>query len=402
MNRKISINITDATNKTWEFEGLKEFFFFLKEEQKYWQEKRASLPEIQSNVHQYLNAQNILSQVVTTIGGWESSALASWDEEQLNQQLRQLIHNQGMSSQWLWSGHAFSNQYVECQKQYGDGAATSFVDLIIRKQITNISNNGYFFGVMLAYEFLNQDSDLTKRSKGEEASLEYLRDKLDITTTQLVGEVESFKDDFIAWDGEIKNGWQDWLINTSKDHGDSQKSYKDQFNEFMDERKNHIANLENTYEDKLRLEKPATYWKDAANKYGIHGGLWAIALVATVLLGIVYFSEFFNSWLNGQKIGVNLNTIQGLAIFGSILAVFAFLVRTLSRLAFSSYHLMRDAQERELLTYLYLSLHKDKEIDESSRNIILQALFSRSETGLLVTESGPAMPGIGELIKPQK
>ena len=63
---------------------------------------------------------------------------------------------------------------------------------------------------------------------------------------------------------------------------------------------------------------------------------------------------------------------------------------------------MRDAQERELLTYLYLSLHKDKEIDESSRNIILQALFNRSETGLLANESGPTMPGIVEPIKSQQ
>ena len=124
-----------------------------------------------------------------------------------------------------------------------------------------------------------------------------------------------------------------------------------------------------------------------------------MSLIMSVLLGIVYFSGFFSDWLKGQDVGIHLNTIQGIVIFGTILAVYAFLVRTLSRLTFSSFHLMRDAEEREQLTYLYLSLVNDKKLDENSRDIVLQALFSRSETGLLVSESGPTMPGVGEIIK---
>lgn len=60
---------------------------------------------------------------------------------------------------------------------------------------------------------------------------------------------------------------------------------------------------------------------------------------------------------------------------------------------------MRDAEEREQLTYLYLSLISDQEIDENSRDIVLQALFSRSETGLLTTETGPTMPSVGEILR---
>ena len=65
---------------------------------------------------------------------------------------------------------------------------------------------------------------------------------------------------------------------------------------------------------------------------------------------------------------------------------------------------MRDAEEREQLTYLYLSLNNEKKIDEKSRDIILQALFSRSETGLLTGDSAPAMPGVGvsEIANPKQ
>ena len=68
-------------------------------------------------------------------------------------------------------------------------------------------------------------------------------------------------------------------------------------------------------------------------------------------------------------------------------------------MAFSSFHLMRDSEEREQLTYLYLSLSEETSVEEGSRNIILQALFSRTETGLLAQEHGPSMPGVGDAIK---
>ena len=74
------------------------------------------------------------------------------------------------------------------------------------------------------------------------------------------------------------------------------------------------------------------------------------------------------------------------------MAVYAFLVRILSRLALSSFHLMRDAKEREQLTYLYLSLSETDPSEKESRDIVLRSLFSRSQTGLLTNESGPSIP----------
>ncbi len=124
-----------------------------------------------------------------------------------------------------------------------------------------------------------------------------------------------------------------------------------------------------------------------------------LALVASVVLGVYYLHDLFVSWLMGQELNLKLQNIQGVVIFGSLLAVYTFLLRTFSRLTFSSFHLMRDAEEREQLTYLYLALSQEKQIDESSRSIVLQALFSRSETGLLTSEGGPTMPGVGEILK---
>jgi hypothetical protein len=64
----------------------------------------------------------------------------------------------------------------------------------------------------------------------------------------------------------------------------------------------------------------------------------------------------------------------------------------LAKLTFSSFHLSRDAEEREQLTHFYLALKKDTAIEPEERQLILQSLFSRADTGLLKDDSSPTMP----------
>ena len=388
MDRKISLAVTDVSNKSWNFEGLRELRDFILSEAKYWKEKQDIVTSSKKPLHPYINCNVTLTHIVNTINSWEPN-LKEWDEATFTQQLQNLnrTHINGLRNNWLWSGHPFSSVLVECNEKYNNATAASFIDLVLKNQVANINNNrDNLFGVMLAYEFINQDSDLTKRRNGEKVSLGHLRSQLEETTRLLINEIEEFKGDFTDWDKDTKESWQKWLTSTSTEHKTSQSTRNDEFRKYLDDCKTRISDLENTYQEKLRLEKPATYWKKSAKKYGIQGGLWSLALISSVILGIYYFSDFFTTWLAGKETDVKLSTIQGIILFGSILAIYAFLVKVLSRLTFSAFHLMRDSEEREQLTYLYLALNNDKSIDEKSRDIVLQALFSRSETGLLASD----------------
>jgi len=71
----------------------------------------------------------------------------------------------------------------------------------------------------------------------------------------------------------------------------------------------------------------------------------------------------------------------------------AYGIRVLARITFSSFHLARDAEEREQLTHIYLALKKDTTIDQEERKLIMQSIFSRADTGLLKEDSSPTMPG---------
>nr|WP_152665000.1 DUF6161 domain-containing protein [Pseudomonas toyotomiensis] len=402
MTIKIAINLIDATKREWEFTNIKELRAFIQKELDFWINSSSSSPLNQGNTrkHPYFDCINFFQIALDTTSTWEEK-LDSWDDQAYRVAYQELHRNslQHLPPRWIWSGHPFTAQFIDCQTTYGLQAASAFSSFVIEKKIVDTTTQAGFIGTVIAYEFLLQGSEIAKRRTGEKKSISQLRNNLDSATSSVIRETD-----------ELKTGFKDWLENKKTElealleeektaHTTQLGDQRDKFSNYMDTCSSRIQELENLYQEKLRLEKPAQYWRDSAKKYGLHGALWALALIAAILLGLVYFHDFFTTWLQGKEVNLKLNTLQGVVIFGSIVAVYAFLARTLAKLTFSSFHLMRDAEEREQLTYLYLSLSESGKIDESSRDIILQALFSRSDTGLLSSDSGPTMPGIVEAIR---
>jgi len=393
-DREINIVVQDISNKGHNFNSVRALYSFAKKEAAFWKARKKAVNEIQNINEATLNAHVYFEQIVATIDGWQAS-IETWNDQQFNQQLQQVQQQQiqQLPSRWLWSGHPCVNTFVECCKKYNQQTATAFLNYVVRKQVTvNQNDVNAFNGAMLGYEFVNQDSDITKRRSSEKKSLGQLRNNYAEAQNELFTEVDEIKSNIQSWDTETQNEFSR-LYKANKYLGERRiKHHNNQFDENLRQWSSTITELENTYEEKLKLKKPAEYWNKSARKYGLQGGLWMLAIIALVVVGLINFQEIFVNWLKGKEIGLKFGTVQGVIIFGSIAAIYAYLMKILSRLAFSSFHLMRDAEEREQLTYLYLSLSNESEIDQSSRDIVLQSLFSRSETGLLAQEHGPTMP----------
>ncbi len=87
------------------------------------------------------------------------------------------------------------------------------------------------------------------------------------------------------------------------------------------------------------------------------------------------------------------SAVRWSVVFITFVSFLAYGIRTFAKLMFSSYHLSRDAEEREQLSYVYLALKKEQSIDPTERHLIMQSLFSRADSGLLRDDSSPTMPG---------
>ena len=351
------ITITDATGKSWQFEKLEIFTKFIKDEEKFWSEKQKELVA-KGFTNTYLNVSSLLANIIV-LSKDVKTMLSSDDESSTKTHLAQFQTSQlnPLSTSWIWSGHTFITPWLDSYK-LSQTTGDTFIQIILTKSISypSLASYDYFKGCLLAYEHDLQDESLiTKRRDAENDSFNHLKDILVEEKNNLVSEISDFE--------------------TKAD------------------------NVTKTYIEYMRLKGPAKYWADRAKECKVQGDYWANCLGVTIGIALFIFIWLMYSWLHAFSTKINLNTLEGAVIFATILSVFAFAIKTLSKLTFSAYHLQRDAEEREQLTHLYLALSNENKVDAESRSIVLQALFSRSDSGLLAGDHSPAMPSIQDAIK---
>ncbi|TCV13502.1 hypothetical protein EDB13_104305 [Vibrio crassostreae] len=393
-DRSINLTLSDIAGFRQEFTNLRSLYNFAKQELEIWKGHAQAVENKQRTNEQTLHAFSYFNNLITTIDNWLEQ-ISVWDDNAFRQQLNILQQNfiQPLSQRWLWSGDPCVQPFIKCFTEHGPQVATAFLNYVVRNQIaTNQNNVDAFNGAMLGYEFVHQASEITKRRNGEKVSLGILRNSFSDSKNELFTEVSELKENFQAWEADTRDESTKIHRVNKKLNARVIRNQNKTFDEQLHTWAGTVSELEKTYEEKLRLKKPAEYWKSAAERYKNQGIFASLLLAIACIIALCVGIDFFQNWLSAQELQLKLNTLQGAVLFGSIAAIFTFIVKVLSKIAFSSFHLMRDAEEREQLTYLYLSLTHESEIDKESRDIVLQALFSRSETGLLSQEQGPKMP----------
>ncbi|MDA9554842.1 DUF6161 domain-containing protein [Pelobium sp.] len=232
-----------------------------------------------------------------------------------------------------------------------------------------------FIGILLAYEFiLKDDSHIAERKNAERSSIKKIRSDfynyLKESQTELVEHLD-----------EVNKTTKDFSINIDLLKEEKEKLFQDWFEEsgqefksLIDNSEKSISDLETTYTQLLALKAPADYWKQRAiklNKEGWKALYWLIGLVAFSCVTL-----YLLLWLTPE--GMLLSFIKGQAsaikwsiIYITFISFLAFGIRALNKVAFSSFHLSRDAEEREQLTYVYLAMIKDASVDEKDRHLIM-------------------------------
>ncbi|MBQ6705332.1 MAG: hypothetical protein IJN19_04970 [Opitutales bacterium] len=165
---------------------------------------------------------------------------------------------------------------------------------------------------------------------------------------------------------------------------DSEKYWK--------ENNNRREQLENLYSEKLKLEAPATYWEEMAKQYSRKGTTWlwvSTGLAAGILAGLIKLFFSIQDPVDGQIQWVGL--IRSYTLITAIAGIGFYMLRLTVRMTMSSYHQSRDAEERNKLSYFYLALTEKGAVSEKERALVINALFSRSETGLLKGDATPSM-----------
>ncbi len=151
--------------------------------------------------------------------------------------------------------------------------------------------------------------------------------------------------------------------------------------------------LERTYREKLKLEGPASYWKDLESEWEDKGRKWrnSAILASLIFVSAVMLFLYLPPDILKAEGKFSVSEVKGLIMFALAVSVSVFAIRFFFKMSISAYHLSRDAKERAQLAFFYLALTKEAKVTLRERQIILQSLFSRADTGLLKAE-GLSMP----------
>ena len=273
----------------------------------------------------------------------------------------------------------------------------------------NINNKDSFFGALLAYEFNQKgNSEIVERRNAEKSSISKIRNDfqkyLIESESIVVDHIKNTNDKYVEFVKKIEDlkSEKDTLFNTWFDN-----TKTTQWQNWYDPTTKKIKDLEDTYREKLKLEEPAKYWSERAEKLKTQGWIALSLIILIVVITCWSLAEIlwtapeqiYESWFGDDKSAA----IRWSIIYITLISFIAYAIRALTKFMFSSFHLSRDCEERHTLTYFYLSLLKDSNVDEKDRQLILQSLFSRAETGLLKDDSSPTMPSdaIGKIISRQ-
>ena len=204
-----------------------------------------------------------------------------------------------------------------------------------------------------------------------------------------IKEITNEKEDYINFINDEKNKINEWL----EKEKEKQSIKETEYNDFINECKGKMNNLETMYTKKLKIEKPAEFMKEKAEEYLKSSRHWAIA---TILLIIVLM--FILSCLISPKIKVGDKIIE-INIFNSEIPIYqsiillamvcliVYVIRVFIKLTISSKHLSEEYKQKYVLTYFYLSLVNEGKLTNELGDTIISKLFTKAETGLIKNEA---------------
>lgn len=272
---------------------------------------------------------------------------------------------------------------------------TAYLYLTNQNYNFNISDKPALKGLLAAYEFESPDDNLSSRRSKERKSFNKIKSELDLLTTSIDSEITTSSIELNDRIEVLKSSANDTYDSQQEVYEDLIISLQDEFDKFVEDSIKKREDIESTYRELLKLKEPAEYWGDRAWKLKIEAIVFTAIVFA--LLVVIALSLYYILWQTPEGMLVSFKTNSSSSIKWSI-AFLAFLstcvfgVRVFNKMAFSAYHLARDAEEKRQLTYLYLSLLNESSVDKESRTLVLQSLFSRADSGLLKDDSGPTMP----------
>ena len=248
---------------------------------------------------------------------------------------------------------------------------------------------GQYLNSTSAYSFLPAFFVFNKEIRKEEMPFNNFQEEVVKPVSEKVEKIDSqINDKFKETTNLIEEKDKD-IINLFDEHKNEIDEFKTKINEWRDNKERQIEKLEETYKSKLQLEAPETLWESRAAKYRIKSRWWMGGLSVFIVVLLVsggYFAVKIHDYV--QEMAKGIPFISKSFIYVALISFLIYIIRIIIKIIISNQHMSMEYEQKAALTRFYQALIQDgKEVDKEEKLIIFNALFRKTDTGLIKSDN---------------
>ena len=247
-------------------------------------------------------------------------------------------------------------------------------------QYLNSTNASYFLPAFFVFN---------KEIRKEEMPFNNFQEEVVKPVSEKVEKIDSqINDKFKETTNLIEEKDKD-IINLFDEHKNEIDEFKTKINEWRDNKERQIGILEETYKNKLQLEAPEALWERRAAKYRKKSNWWTSGLLIFIVGLLVsggYFADKIHDYV--QEMAKGIPFISKSFIYVALISFLIYIIRIIIKIIISNQHMSMEYEQKAALTRFYQALIQDgKEVDKEEKLIIFNALFRKTDTGLIKSDN---------------
>jgi len=177
---------------------------------------------------------------------------------------------------------------------------------------------------------------------------------------------------------------------------DDDKHVRDELDTWKTDQQEEIRRLEQRYRENLALEEPKRVWDAAAEEYAVKTRYWAKVTVGTILLSLIVSAGGI-ALVDAGKLP-ELPWLSPSFIVLALITFLVYVIRVFIKVTLSNSHLAAAYRQKATMTYFYLALmEKEHAVDDPERPLVLSALFSPVDTGLVKSGESLSLDALASL-----
>ena len=176
--------------------------------------------------------------------------------------------------------------------------------------------------------------------------------------------------------------------------------YKSKVDDWEAKKHKELDVLEDTYRNKLQLEEPEKLWNKRSREYRKRANCWTIGLFIVAIILLLVINWFVNSLHEFPKgIAEKVPFLSQQVLFIGVISFFVYIIRVIVKIVMSNHHIAMEYEQKAALTRFYQALtYEGIEVDDNEKLIIMSALFSKADTGLVKTSESVDLDSVLGLI----